>query len=114
MNPSELNKALKKVGSEQVLHAMLVEMANAWDGAFLQGFPEHIASGGTIHNFFPTKNEDYYTEKSPIYFYVKRHWLNYKVTIGICFGGTCGEGAEFRFSRKFALLENEPSTTWIH
>lgn len=114
MKPSQLKKALKKVRSEQVLHAMLVEMSNTWDGEFLKGFPEHIASGGTIHNFFPTKNDRYYTEKSPIYFYVKRHWLSYKVTIGICFGGTCGEGAEFRFSRKFALLGNGPSTVSIH
>jgi hypothetical protein len=114
MKPSQWKKAIKAVGSENVLQAMMLQIANVWDAMFLEGFREHVASGGTIQNFFSQKNERYGSEKSPVYLEVKRHWFSYKVTIGICFGGTCGEGAEFKFSRKFEMMEGGPIKTWIH
>jgi hypothetical protein len=114
MKPSEWKKAVKTVGSEKVLEAMLLQIANVWDAMFLDGFAEHISAGTSAQSFFSNKNGRYGDEKSPLYFEVKRRLFHYKVTIGICFGGTCGEGAEFKFSRKFELMENGPANTWIH
>jgi hypothetical protein len=114
MNPSEFKKAVKAAGSETVLQEMLLQIANVWDAEFLEGFSEHISQGGTIRNFFSNKYKRYGTENSPVYIEVKRHFFSYKVRIGICFGGTCGEGAEFKFSRKFEMLGDCPTLEWIH
>jgi len=111
---ADIDKAIEVVGSERVLHSMLLEVAKVWDPDFLDGYSEHANSGGSVYDFFLDQEEDGSFPESPFYLEVEPHGAGYKLTIGYCFGETCGEGADFEFSNSFNLIGNGPSSQWIH
>jgi len=114
MKNSDIDKAIEVVGSERALHAMLLEVVKAWGPDFLEGFSEHTESGGSVYDFFLDREECSSAPESPFYMDVKRHGAGYMMTIGICFDGTCGEGADFEFTNSFDLIGNGPCSQWIH
>ena len=114
MNTSELDQAIEVVGSEATLQFMLLEVVKACKPDFLKGFKTHTTSGRSLYEFFLDTEECPYALESPYYMEVERHGAGYKMTIGICFVGTCGEGADFEFSDSFDLIGNGPTSEWMH
>ena len=114
MKKSDIDKAIEVVGSEGAFHFMLWEIVKVWEPDFLKGLSEHMDSGGTVYDFFQDQEDWFGSQESPIYLEMTRHGAGYKMTIGICFDGTCGEGADFEFSNSHELMGNGPSSQWIH
>lgn len=114
MKSSDIDKAIKVAGSEGGLHLMLLEVVKVWNPDFLNGYSEHVNSGGSVYDFFLNQEEDSSFSGSPFYLEVEPHGTCYKLTIGYCLEETCGEGADFEFSNSFDLIGNGPSSQWIH
>lgn len=109
-----IDKAIEPVGSERVLRLMILEANKVWDPILLKGYSKHANSGGSVYDFFLDKEKDSSSLESPYYLKLKRHDAGYKLTIGFCFQGTCGEGADFEFSNSFDLIGNGPRSLYVH
>lgn len=116
MTPKEYKKAIRVVGTEACLTGMLLQVAGARPEMLLADLPGHLADGGTLETYFNPCEEDAmaFSKTSPFYLSIKKESERFEVTVGVCFGGECGEGAEYHFDRTFRLLAEQPVSHWIH
>lgn len=116
MTEKEFRKVASKVGGEDALGSMLLEIVRVWPVEFLDGLANHLSRDPSVISYLMTKcpcpADD--PPNSPIYLGVRRRLRGYRVGIGVCFGGLCGEGAEFAFSWNRRLTTEGPVREWIH
>jgi hypothetical protein len=115
MNQEDINKAIKVVGSEEKLNKMVLQVAKMWKAIFLRGLISHLKAGKSLAEFFINDDPNIYLDDAnPEHLRVERDGDRYRMDIGICCGGDCGEGAEFSFDADGMLIGDSPTNLRIY
>jgi hypothetical protein len=109
MNQEDINKAIKVVGSEEKLNKMVLQVAKMWKAIFLRGLISHLKAGKSLAEFFINDDPNIYLDDAnPEHLRVERDGDGFRMDIGICCGGDCGESGKFMFDADGKLNDDSP------
>ena len=115
MNQKDINKAIKVVGSEEKLNKMVLQVAEMWEAIFLEGLADHLKAGKSLAEYFINDDPNMLPAyANPEHLSVERNGDGYCMDIGICIGGTCGEGGEFMFDADGVMNDDSPPCLLIY
>lgn len=115
MHQKDINKAIEVVGTEEKLNKMVLQVAKMWKAIFLRGLISHLKAGKSLAEFFIIDDPNLHPyDANPEHLRVERDGDGYRMDIGICCAGDCGEGAEFSFDKDGVMIGDSPLNLKIY